>query len=598
MEARIKSGWTLKGAKLKNLGKVISIDWQEGNVRRGLTVASALAFLLITLALVLAWSDPMTGYEYSVYFSAPPLFWASVIIGALVGVTVFRTYYGTGNRMWVVGLFQLLLSNVVFMTLYLYKGFIYIQRNDSLSYVGYAKDVVNLGYIPSSNFYPMGSLMMAITGETTGVSVALMSQLFPAVFLTVYTVGMLCWSRSISSNPGYVATMMFASLPLFFAWFVPSLFYQTLCVLMLPFFLFVMWNRDHGDRRFMLLTAMLMMFFVIGHPLVAVGVLLFMVIIFLTERLTHRPLRMMSLPLILFSFVILMGWLSFNSTLVKDLRLDLTQLFGLGEGLSTIGSAQDQASKLGLLPAIQSILACAIDDLIYMMLALWLGIKIWKGGWKEHPMTVIMACFLGGSLFFLAIMAMTFTHNPFRMINLNFVMVFTVPLVAFLLYTYRKEVSVRKHHLLTALVLVCFLLTVFTVYQDPAEGFPNASITTSEVNGNDWLVMEQADQMGIYIIQTNPGRYQDLMYGGEIRAHPDLWRNMTTTTYHFQSFLTSNVTGGTEYLVFAQYDQEAYTRIWAPFDKFTPHDFQGLDLSPAVNHVYTNSDLTVYTRAG
>ncbi len=569
---------------------------ESKRAHRYLITSAALSFLLLTSAIVTIYNTPMRGYEYSVYASTPFLFWISIIVSLLVGIVLFSVYYGRSRALCSVGLFEILLSNFILISMYLYRGFIYIERSDSQSYVGYAKDIVQSGFIPSSNFYPMVSVEMVSTGVVTNQSMVLMSQIFPALFFTIYTVGMLCWSKTIINKPLFVTSMMLASMPIFFAWFIPTIFHETFCVLALPLFYFVLWRSRSQGIGYKTLGAMMILFFTGGHPLVAVSVLVVLVVIFLFERIVKEKQPMVSTTVINFCMVILLGWIVYNAVLVESIQEALEQLVGMFDGVSTLGSAQGQASQLGVLSALQSILVCTIDDAIFVLMSLFLGLTMirWKR-WKKHPMNVVMACFLGGGVFIAALVAFTFTHNPFRMINLNFVMIFTVPLVGYALYVLRRDRKVFRARIITALILFCMVSTVFTVYQDPMEVFSNGAFSRSEVVGSNWFLTDMAENRTIHCLQTTAWRFADLLYGGV-----GGWENLslrfahTETTAHFNSFYNSS--NSTDYMIVTMFDVMTYTVTWKAIEKFTTSDFQVLKVSDSAIRIYANPCYSIYAR--
>ncbi|MDW5562425.1 MAG: hypothetical protein SA339_04290 [Methanomassiliicoccus sp.] len=558
---------------------------------------AAFSFVLMTLAIISVYNAPMGKYEYSVYQSTPAIFWIAIILGIVSGIATLIFSYGKSRFFFSVGLFQLLITNFVLITLYLYRGFIYLERFDSQTYVGFGKDIVQLGSIPDYNFYPIGSLIMAMTGMVTGQSVVMMSQLFPALFFTAYTLGILCWARAISTKPLFVTSMMMAAIPIFFAWYIPTIYHETWCVLMLPFFFFILQRCTTGKASYKALAGLMVLFFVFGHPLVAVGALLVMFITLLTQDLSRTKVRSISPSFLLFCVVILFGWIVFNAGLVRDLQNIVEQLMGLAVGASTLGTAQGQSSQMGILSIVQSILVVTVDDLIYILLSLWVGIIILKNGWRTHPMTVTMACFLGGAAFLAVMVVFTYTHNPFRMINLNFTMIFTIPLVGYLLYTFRKDKKRYRSQALAALIVVCMVATVFTMYQDPLEVYPNGALAKSEVVGNNWLITEQENGSMTYVVLTNPIRFTSLSHDEiAVRQNSNLW-NITEASPHLDPFLNANRTESMQYLIFSDYDVLAYTRTWAAADKYNASDFGSVTWSTEVNHVYMSDCLTTYTRA-
>ncbi|GEM_PF-5360182 len=573
---------------------------EDRRLQRYAVLLSITAFLVLTVAVLAVYASPMRGYEYSVYGSAPVIFWIAIIFCQLTGILLFYTYYGTGKRLWTVGIFQILLSNFMLMTLYLYKGFIYLERTDSLSYVGYAKDIMFGGHFPSSNFYPSASIVMAMAGDVLGQGIILMSQIFPAIFFTAYTVGILCWARAICAKPRFVTSMMLASMPIFFAWFIPTFFNQTLCVLLLPLFFFIMWKCMTSDPRYKTLLALLVVFFIVGHPLVAMTVLLFFAVVLFVEMFAKKRKKTFSANMIMYGFVLLFGWIIVHALLVRDLRNITEQLLGFVDGMSTFSNASQQASQIGLLSSLQSVLVCVADDLVFIILTLVAGIMILKRGWKTHPLTVLFALFIVGGGFLAVLVLFTFAHNPFRLINLNFIMIFTIPLVGYVIYVLRKA-NKRKLGLVASIIVVfCLISSVFTAYQDPNAVFPNASVTRSEITGANWLVTERdLDDFGLFTVQTKPWRYADLIYGAAFkRANDDILANDRTVSFHFKSFLNANTSSGNSvYLVTTTYEEIAYTVTWAVTDKYNADDFNKLTYLDTVSTVYKTRDMNIYMRS-
>jgi hypothetical protein len=265
------------------------------------------------------------------------------------------------------------------------------------------------------------------------------------------------------------------------------------------------------------------------------------------------------------------------------------------EGQSTIGTAQAVASKTGVWFFMKSVVTCTIDDVIFALLALWTGYIILRSGWRSHPLTPILACLIGGELFIAVLMVFTFAHNPTRMINLNFIMVFSIPLVGYLLCRKRRDARTIKSWSITGLLLFCIVVTVFTAYQDPLMNTPNSGVTNSEYIGMGWFFVNKEGGSTSYLMQTNPWRYAEVSYGSYYaRDHPDIATNIAPTTDHFASFIEANDTSGMSYLIFSKYDIVAYTVVWSSLDRFNERDLNMLAASSSADAVYVSRDVSIY----
>jgi hypothetical protein len=239
-------------------------------------VSTIISFLTISFALITLGEHPITGYEISIYSSTPWIFWFAVILGILNGIFLFYCNYGYKKLYWTLGLFQIILCNSMIIALFALRGFFYLERYDSLSYVGYAKDLIMQGFIPQYNFYPMTSILLSSIGQLTNVSILGVLVFFPAAIFALYIISLFAWSKTISGDPKFVTSMMLASLPIFYAWFIPSIYHESLCILLLPFFFFCLHKRKNGDRRFKSISSMLMIVLILWHPLVAVAGIIYL----------------------------------------------------------------------------------------------------------------------------------------------------------------------------------------------------------------------------------------------------------------------------------------------------------------------------------
>lgn len=559
-------------------------------------LVTVVSFLMITISILLLHEAPVNGYELSIYDSVSPFVWFAAIFGIANGGLLIYLYYSSRKGLWAIGLFQILLCNMIIISLNALRGSIYLGYGDPLSYVGYSRDIILSGFIPSYNFYPLSSLMVSFTTLTTGLTLIDSVQLFPAILLTVYMLSMFAWSGSICRERGFVATMTFASLPLFFAWFVPPVYYETLFVLMLPVFFFSLQKGRSGDIRFISITFALFVFFTLGHPLVALFILLYIVVIFLVERRSKTDKTTVSSNLVLFSGVVFLAWISLQAILTNQVSSILNSILTLGSSGTTLINFESSASKLGLLSAIHSLLACTIDDIIFMLLALWAAILIWRGAWKSKTLSRYVACLIIGSLFLSGVVVATYVHNPFRLINLNMNMIFSVPLVGYVLYQMRKKGSRFRAGLVISLILIALVASTLSVYQDPLQVYPSGTITVSEASGVNWFIGEKQPDLNTSALQTLPWRFGDMIYGHTYVLGNANSFNATETASHFTAIMSSNRSVQNTYLVVSEFDREAYTKVWQDANIFTENDFKALSFSPMVNQVYVNGEFSVYLR--
>lgn len=558
--------------------------------------STAISFLIISAAIISLWYTPVEGYEVSIYQGTPLVFWIAIILGMFNGAFLLYRFYRSGQRIWTVGLLELALCDLLMVSVYLLRGSFFLGKGDALSYVGYSLDLIRLGHIPVYNFYPIFTTLISLTSEITGIPVFWLTQVYPAFFLVFYVLSVFCWARSMSGNRLFVASMLFASAPIFFAWFMPPLFYQSMAVMVIPFFFYSLQKGASGDLRFRTITFLLLVFFAIAHQIVAAGVLVYLVVIFVAERRILHTSRLVSVSHIVFLFVILFAWIFTQPALINDFTYMLQQIIDSFGGPSTFETAQASASKVGLLSALQSILLCTIDDIVFLFLSLLAGITVLRTSPRSNTMATYFFCLLGGLVMLLAmVFAATVHSSPFRLINLNFSMILTIPLAGYLLCSQRN----KGHRLRTALVVTVILISiassVTSFYQDPIGLNPNGTITASEIPGDNWLVSFQKVHNHTFALETIPYRFADMLYGrGYNQEHFPGLDGVVDPGDHFVNPLSTNGTYDGYYLILSKYDETSYTEVWKSYDRFNSNDFKELDVSTEVSRIYASSGTSCY----
>lgn len=561
-------------------------------------VLTSLTFLLLAISIVAVANTPVKGYELSVYESTPLIFWIAIILGTINGGALLLRYLGSRSKIWIAGLAEIILCNMLIVSLYLLRGSFYIDRGDGLSYIGYSIDLINAGFLPGMNFYPIMTILISSTTEITGIPVFWVAQLFPSFFLIIYTLSIFCWAKAIFNRSLFIASMMFASLPIFFAWFMPALYYQSFCVMALPLFFYTLRrgvSEESGDVRFRLLTFLLLIFFALAHQLVAMGLMLFMVIIFINETRTSQSSKSVSIPLISFLLVILFVWIFTQASLVQSITVAYQQIVGASSEVTAIGEAQGLASKLGLLSTMMSLLLCTIDDLIFLLLSIFVGAVIWRRSSQPSTLAAYFVCLLGGFAMMLALMLSTHIHNPIRLVNLNFGMVFAIPLVGYLLYTLRVNRARIRAGLVIGLVLLCVVTCTSSIYLDPSTQNPNGTTTISEISGYNWYLSSDMEQKGTFSILTGPTRFADLLYGNDYTVKyfgPS--SKVLSPGDHFVNITDKDSSPYGDYVTVSKYDRVAYTQVWKTIDRYNNEDFWMLDSSTAVSKIYSSPGLACY----
>ena len=120
----------------------------KDDINNSLKVISILLFASLTAAIILISRYPVTGFELCIFSAIPPLAWILLIIPIIggIGIIVHQINKDKDGGIWWIGLFLILLSNIVIILLQHIRGFaISGHTGDQLSHLGKVIDILKTG---------------------------------------------------------------------------------------------------------------------------------------------------------------------------------------------------------------------------------------------------------------------------------------------------------------------------------------------------------------------------------------------------------------------------------------------------------------------
>jgi len=555
-------------------------------------------FLLISLISLI--ENPYTKYELSIYSFTPIIFWIAVAYGLLS--SVFLPFLALQSRRRfpiIITLFNFCIFSFVLLSLYSLRGYpLYLGRGDVSSYIGMARDIGIYGVIPNYNFYPFTSLLISQLGFVIDTDILLIACYVSTFFIINYYLSMYCWSKSILPEKSFVVAAVIASAPIFFAWFSTSIYHNLLTVLTIPLFFYCLQNRS--DLRFKILGTILTVSYPFWHPMVAMWIFIYLLILFSFENffsIQGINKTKISFILLLLSLTSILAWIVHQYSILKSFGRIISQLLGLISTPSSSDQAEYYVHQLVVSETgISSFLPLLMinDEIIYYLLSLasiFYILSVKKHGLRILPIYVI---FFIGSLCLIIVFFFARIHSPIRLMNLNSNMIFTPLLVGYLLYIFNQNKDNAKRYLVFALITFALISSMITVYPSPVVMRPNEQIMASDISGMKWLISEKNSNIGVADIMTPIFRFSDLIYGYNFtRGRNDLQR-----TYVFPNHFGFNenipLVDRNRYFVISEYDIISYTDVWSDLNKFTNLDFLRLEIIIGVNKLYNNGEFKTY----
>lgn len=575
---------------------------QNSSQSRITLVLTTSSFLLISLALVAVLQRPVESYELSLYVATPAIFWIAIAFGLLNGIYLIFSNIGSSSRFAYLGIFEILFCNFLLLCIYALRGYTYIERGDALTYIGYAKEIANTHHFFDNNIYPTTSLLIAQVNQVANLDPVFIAQYLPGMFFVFYMVTVFLLAKTILHDRTFAYMAFFASTPIFFAWFSPTILHMSLAVLTIPFILYLI--HRCGDWRFLLLGIIWILLCPFFHPITVVFTLTYFGV-YLVYRFSMRGSDgNMSPMLFTLGLVVAVTWFLSQLKIRENIQVLAEHLLFVDtvEQSSTAIEAISFIDKLGGYDAIKSIILMASDELMFYALSslafLYLVILLRKQG-GSSPLMPIGLCFVCGSVLLAGVSLLSSVHTPYRLINLNPNMVLCPLLVGFILHACMKLKKRFPLFLVAGVVLFVTFTAMISLYPSPITSLPNPQISSHDVSGMDWLIVNKDEGIDVVSEKMVVFRYGDLIYGSDIRlSRDDLWRTDPVPN-HF-GFTSGNIypIQRSSYLVLSTYIVRAHIDVWVSAGAFDAGDFARLELCENVIRIYDNSDFVSYYITG
>jgi len=556
--------------------------------------STTLSFLFLSYALSAIAKAPTTGYEISIYSATPLIFWVTIIIGIFNGISIIVLgLYDKikTTKIIAIGAFEIIFCHFLLLTLYILRGYVYLERADTLSYIGYAKDISMHGYFFSYNYYPIIPILLSQLNQIANISTLALSGYLPALFFAFYILSIYCLSKSLTVGKKFIFSSLIASTPLFFAWFSPTILLMSLATLTLPLF-FYCFQRS-SDPRFKFFCIILCIIYTFFHPVIAVMIFVYLVVLFVSEKVRPTSNKKISIALPLISFIFLAVWFTSQYLLLRRIKSILLALLGSSKISTPIAQSLYFYHRLG---TIAPFVLMDCDEMIFYALSLiviyYILFKYKRALGKNF--VPISSCFVIGSLFIIGISISTNIYAPYRIINLNPNMVLTPILVGFLLYLFLVNKKKAKVILVLILILISTVTSILSLYQSPITELPTDQVSVSEVTGMTWLISLKSQKLRTADIKTPVFRYADLIYGYNFKYGRNLSRDLIIPNHFGFSNDSIFPIDKSRYLVITAYDIKAYTEVWKNQHIFEKEDFAKINLCRNSNRVYENGEFQTY----
>lgn len=507
----------------------------SGRWHAGIELVLGLGFLMVAAAVLLARSAPATGYERSIYAGTPGAVW--LLVGIALTIAAGAVVYHASHRTLVIGATLGATTMTVVMSLPIVRGYHFFGAADSLTHLGWTRDLAAGVVEPHSLFYPAYHTLSLGLSHLLGLPIEHALLLGVVVLFVPFLVFVPLTVQVMTGDiraAGMAAIASWMLLPVTHVATHTVPHTNTLALFYAPTLLFAavayVCRAPTGEGHAIVsplgaLLAVLSAVFVILHSQHAVNVLLVFGAIcgvqFATRR--YRPEHAVARHRPLYAPTALLGgllvaWIATHETATRAASITLRSLFR-GE----IGAAAEVAQRSGSLLAIGagvlelftklflvSALFAAVTG-AYLLWNLRDGIDVGDDH-RAHVLyltTALVPLTMLFGVYFLGTPKMAF-----RQFGFIFVLVTVVGGVA--VAWLDRAVGAELHLGRTAMAVIlaaCLVVSLLVVFPSPFIYKSTPVVTEASTAGYGTAIDHRADGVPIATLNTRPSRYADAIYG-------------------------------------------------------------------------------------
>ena len=564
-------------------------------------------FLAITGAILIAYRNPASGYELSIYTGTPMKFWALVlptICSSLYIFVMFDDYFK-------LPLASLSLSVISILNLPIIRRYYYLNEGDSLTHLGRTIDISTGALDPTNLLYPGFHILSIVLSYTTAIElnesmVIIAVSIMPIVYILFSSLSCrLIYPNTWAVTAGCVASLML--LPLSDLRFVTNELTRS----MLPVVIFsILLSFSHRRLRVIAVLLLILPATVFQHPQIALSISLFLlgvvVSLWLIPKLridisekTKIGSGLWSNYLYIFIFYSIINyvWMSGRDKFVDGFQAYILTLFSVS---SPSAVRVDSLEKVGG-SVVEIFLKSYLVDFIFgistvfnFFLILYATYKIRKKHISTNDLKFMVVCV--SSIPVLLLLLSDFVGGRFGSRYYHIVVSISVITGAVASYNIYSTICPPKFGRREVFVVlsVLMLLSVPLIHTSPYTYRPSSHISESQFEGYGTALEHYSQEVKFDNVRSYPYRYSDGSegFGAKRRGHYT-GRYLTMAPDHFAGNSLHEYYEESRVLAVTAADRKRDAILWKGF-RYSQSNFEYLDNNEHIYKVHSSGDFDLY----
>ncbi|PSP92868.1 hypothetical protein BRC91_11765 [Halobacteriales archaeon QS_4_62_28] len=585
---------------------------------RRLSLLSIVGFLSLTGALVIAHLNPATGYELSIYRATPITFWIGIAIAFISSLTV--SFWPENGWYRVIGTVLGGLSSVTVVSLPIIRGYYSAGIHDSVTHVGWARELVAGSMDPLDLLYPaihtIAAFIQSLTGLTIWHSMFLVPVLIVVVFL-VFTplVVQELLTGNLATTVGAFSAFLLIPIHLLANTITAHPSSQTILFTPVLLFLLIRFVRSTAVRRLhgifspvgvaLLLTVLASILY---HPQQALNVLILLTTITLVQYAVNSrgavrwPRHRRTYSVTGVALLAYLGWIFKEPAVISIAQGGVESLLGYvtGSPPQAGSSVVTQASSLQAIGASLPIIFVKLFfvSTVFVILTVIVLLAAFSDTFRQSQVRVdstsVVRYFGIGLIAMLPVFGVYFFGNIathyFRQAGFM-LLIGTVLGAVGIAYGTQIASNTRLKTAARLLLIggfgVMLLLSMMVIHDSPYINKANQQVTEARVSGYETTFTMTNESAVMAGVGQEPQRYYDSLVSTSDNDRRD--RNVNSSEIRRLQELRDrewylamhNNTYGREVGAYEEY-------------RFTRADLRSVDQQVGVNRVHSNGDMDLY----
>ena len=590
-------------------------------------------FLLLSVALIITWNTPATGYEASIYRSTPLILWVSLIASVIVGIALVVVAIAKDeldrSSFWKIGFLLVFLSYTVCLALFIIRSYyMWCMTGDPASHIGWIKETINTGHIAGGVIYPVIHIYVSEIVFFTGLDLSVLHKLVPVIFSVLFILYMYAFAKTVFSNTAAALLVGIVSCSIFSTDFYLNLIPNGLSSLLLPLVLFVIFKYLYQRRlAWAVPLSILMILYPVFHPVPTMVIgLVFLtlwiphtipgVMRYVREReITLSDLKNYKLKPIL-PLLVMLTWFIFWISLFRIWDNTLRSIFQTIFSEGTPSEAMDLLDKVSYAQGYgYSVIEIGIRQYGVVMLLFALSVlavllilrNLYHGRYDKYTLA-LLGPFGVLSIVMPILFLFDLPFNAFRFLHaLKLLMSVLSAYALYTILTYIRGTSLPRRTTFAMVIVVVVISGLFmggmlNLYPSPYNLGMSYHNTHSEAAGMEYVYGHRDVTTPLSGITVAPGRFADALLTPEERSIQRLSRYLDDEDkapwrfgYDMDSSISSIYSRETD-LVIVPKDKVIYVDLFPDMaqHRFTSQDFERLKIDPGVDFIYSNGEFDFF----